>query len=153
MNIKIAGQSSGIEFPESRKTGFHQHHFSEPFPDLEHSIMSKSVDTLFWSSLGKKGPLLFGEECASAALWMFLALLQRCVLLLLRIEPYVPTGIIFAFPLLLQVMNSDSNNMIAIAAKKHDSLFFHHSVCWQICTIFERKLSCIAGADSRRNHG
>ena len=69
--------------------------------------MSKSVDTLFWSSLGKKGPLLFGEECASAALWMFLALLQRCVLLLLRIEPYVPTGIIFAFPLLLQVFNFD----------------------------------------------
>ena len=73
--------------------------------------MSKSVDTLFWSSLGKKGPLLFGEECASAALWMFLALLQRCVLLLLRIEPYVPTGIIFAFPLLLQVFHFDLNIM------------------------------------------
>jgi len=67
--------------------------------------MSKSVDTLFWSSLGKRGPLLFGEECGSAALWMFLALLQRCLLILLRVEPYIPSGLIFAFPLILQVDN------------------------------------------------
>ena len=65
--------------------------------------MSKSIDTLFWSILGGKGPLLFGEECGSAAVWMILALAQRCILLLLRIERYVPSGLIFAFPMLIQV--------------------------------------------------
>ncbi len=62
------------------------------------------MDTLLWTSLGKRGPLLFGEECGSAALWVFLALLQRCILILLRIEAYVPSGLIFAFPLILQVI-------------------------------------------------
>jgi hypothetical protein len=65
--------------------------------------MSKSIDTLFWSSLGKKGPLLFGEECGSAAVWMLLALVQRSILILLRIESYVPSGLLFAFPMLIQV--------------------------------------------------
>lgn len=65
--------------------------------------MSKSIDTLFWNALGRKGPLLFGEECGSAAVWMLLVLIQRSILILLRIEQYVPSGLIFAFPILIQV--------------------------------------------------
>lgn len=65
--------------------------------------MGKSIDTFFWSSLGRKGPQLFGAECGSAAIWVFLALVQRGILTLLKVEQYIPSGLIFSFPLLIQV--------------------------------------------------
>ena len=77
---------------------------------VSHSLhqMSKSIDTLFWNSLGKRAPLLFGEECGSAALWTFLALIQRCILILLRLEAFIPSGFIFAFPIIIQVIHTNN---------------------------------------------
>mmetsp|Transcript_14638 Transcript_14638/g.24230 ORF Transcript_14638/g.24230 Transcript_14638/m.24230 type:complete len:284 (-) Transcript_14638:1106-1957(-) len=64
--------------------------------------MSKSIDSIFWTSLGNDGSLLFGKECGSAALWMILALVQRSVVAFLRIESFVPYGFLYSFPLLIQ---------------------------------------------------
>lgn len=65
--------------------------------------MSKSIDTLLWTFLGRKSCLLLAEECGSVTLWVFLSLIFRSVVLLLKLELFIPSGFYLAFPLLIQV--------------------------------------------------
>jgi hypothetical protein len=69
---------------------------------IKHQNMARSIEKL-WDLLGNDLSLLFGKECAAAAMWMFWCLLFRLVLLIVRLERYVAFGIIFAFPFLIQV--------------------------------------------------
>ncbi len=63
------------------------------------------METLFWDALGRKPSLVFGQECGSATIWMFVALLQRTIVWFLKLDGYFPFGLFFAFPLLVQVMH------------------------------------------------
>lgn len=56
-----------------------------------------------WDLLGKKLFLVFGVECASAAIWMVFALVLRSIIILVRLDNFVPSGVIFAFPYFIQV--------------------------------------------------
>jgi hypothetical protein len=60
------------------------------------------IDAL-WETLGGDAFQLFGRECGSSAIWMVICLFLRELLVLLRLESYCPYGIIFAFPLLIEV--------------------------------------------------
>jgi hypothetical protein len=68
-------------------------------------IETLGVENIWDNVLGKKVSQTFGQECASAAIWMFFILMLRSALLLLGLTPYVPNGIIFSFPYLIQVNN------------------------------------------------
>lgn len=59
-----------------------------------------------WNILGKKLSLLFGRESARAAIWMFIVLLLRMIVKVLRLDSIIPHGFIFAFPLLVQLVGS-----------------------------------------------
>jgi hypothetical protein len=61
------------------------------------------MEAIFWDFLGRKQALIFGEECGSATVWMLAALVQRTVICYLRLDSFIPYGLIFAFPLLVQV--------------------------------------------------
>jgi hypothetical protein len=62
-----------------------------------------------WEILGQKYFLIFGRECASAAIWMLFAMLLRFVLVMIRVEAYVPSGLVFALPYFIQVIVSSNN--------------------------------------------
>ncbi len=57
----------------------------------------------FWCSLGGNTAQLFGKESASSMVWMLISLSTRFLLQLFRIDSFVPFGLIFAFPYILQV--------------------------------------------------
>lgn len=59
---------------------------------------------MIWSALGGSPALLFGEECASVATWTFLVLLLRTVLYFTYAEPFIPNGLVYALPILIQVL-------------------------------------------------
>ena len=61
------------------------------------------METAFWDILGRKSSLVFGRECGSATIWMLSVLLQRTIIWLLGLDAFLPYGIIFAFPLIVQV--------------------------------------------------
>lgn len=56
--------------------------------------------------LGQELSILFGKECASASLFMFICLFLRFIVVLLNISPGFPSGFIFAFPLIIQMMKT-----------------------------------------------
>ena len=56
---------------------------------------------LLSEALGLELFQLFGYEAASCALWMFLSLVCRLILVIFQIESWVPYGLIFASPYLL----------------------------------------------------
>jgi hypothetical protein len=56
--------------------------------------------------LGQKLSILFGKECASASLFMFICLFLRFIVVLLNISKIIPVGLIFAFPLIVQMMQT-----------------------------------------------
>lgn len=56
-----------------------------------------------WNLLGKKMPILFGKECASAVIWMFSCLVLRFFLILCHLDTVIANGIVFAFPFFIQV--------------------------------------------------
>lgn len=64
---------------------------------------TKTVDIFVWNALGSSSAILFGEECASVAVWTFVVLLIRAVLYMINAEDFVPFGLLFAFPLLVEV--------------------------------------------------
>ena len=66
-------------------------------------IETLGVENVWDNILGKKASLTFGQECASATIWMFVILVLRTVLLLLGLTPFVPNGLVFSFPFLIQV--------------------------------------------------
>jgi hypothetical protein len=66
-------------------------------------IESLGVENVWDNILGKKASLTFGQECASAAVWMLVVLVLRSVLLLGGLEGALPRGVVFSFPLLIQV--------------------------------------------------
>ena len=45
-----------------------------------------------WDLLGKKLSLLFGRECAKVSIWMFFALIIRNIIIILKIDKYIPNG-------------------------------------------------------------
>lgn len=63
-----------------------------------------SLVSKVWKYLGTNLSLLFGTECACAAVWMFISLLLRSITVILRINSVVPYGIIFAAPLFIQLV-------------------------------------------------
>lgn len=65
--------------------------------------MSKSIDTKFWEFLGRKQCLLLGEECGSVAIWTFISLIFKGILIVLHLNTYIPSGFYLAFPFLIQV--------------------------------------------------
>ena len=60
------------------------------------------IETL-WDLLGRKLCLIFGKECASACVWMVCALILRTIIIAIRLENVIPSGIVFAFPYFIQV--------------------------------------------------
>lgn len=66
-------------------------------------IENFGVESL-WEVLGRKPAQLFGRECASSAIWMMVSLFIRFILIACKVHEYVPLGIIFAFPYLIQVI-------------------------------------------------
>ena len=60
------------------------------------------IETL-WDLLGRKLCLIFGKECASACVWMVCALILRTIIIAIRLEDVIPSGIVFAFPYFIQV--------------------------------------------------
>lgn len=69
-------------------------------------VSSKSIDLLIWNVLGGSPAITFGEECASVAVWTMVALLMRTILYFSFMEPYVPYGLVYAFPMFIEVTNS-----------------------------------------------
>lgn len=61
------------------------------------------VENLWDNILGKKVSQAFGQECASAAIWMCFILLVRSALSVVGWTSYVPNGLLFSFPYLIQV--------------------------------------------------
>lgn len=61
------------------------------------------MEAVLWDALGKKPAMVFGEEGGSAAIWMFISLIQRTILCFTGLDQYIPFGAIFAFPFLVQV--------------------------------------------------
>jgi hypothetical protein len=59
-----------------------------------------------WDMLGKKFCLIFGKECASACVWMLFSLFLRTVLIAIRLEHFVPCGMVFAFPYFIQLLGN-----------------------------------------------
>ena len=66
-------------------------------------IETLGVENVWDNILGKKVSQTFGQECASAAIWMFFILLLRSVIFLVGLAPHVPNGLIFSFPYFIQV--------------------------------------------------
>ena len=60
-----------------------------------------------WELLGQKLSQLFGRECASAAILMFISLCIRWVTYLLGLEDKLSLGLIFAFPLIVQLLTAN----------------------------------------------
>lgn len=76
--------------------------------------MSALLEKL-WELLGQKLSQLFGRECASAAVLMIISLSIRCFTYLVGIEDKIPSGFIFAFPFIIQMLTTslpfmDSSN-------------------------------------------
>mmetsp|Transcript_2251 Transcript_2251/g.4199 ORF Transcript_2251/g.4199 Transcript_2251/m.4199 type:complete len:265 (+) Transcript_2251:15-809(+) len=67
-------------------------------------IESLGVENVWDNVLGKKASQTFGQECASAAIWMFVILLLRTLLFLLGLTSSVPNGLIFSFPFFIQMV-------------------------------------------------
>jgi len=57
-----------------------------------------------WDLLGQPITQLFGKECASAAILMFLSLGIRFVVVTIGMGNIVPAGFIFAFPYFTQTL-------------------------------------------------
>lgn len=68
-----------------------------------------AVEAVVWKLLNKEVSVHFGTECAAVATWTVIVMVIRFVLQLAKIIDYVPVGLIFAFPLIIQV----SDNLIA----------------------------------------
>ena len=66
-------------------------------------IENLGVENVWDNVLGKKVSQLFGQECASAAIWMLTVLLLRSTLCMLGLVTYIPNGLIFSSPFLIQV--------------------------------------------------
>lgn len=64
--------------------------------------MLKGIE-LIWVQLGRKSSQIFGNDCACAAIWMFLILWIRLLVGLLKLNSYIPYGEMFASPLFLSV--------------------------------------------------
>jgi hypothetical protein len=45
-----------------------------------------------WDLLGRKLSLLFGRECAKVSIWMFFALIIRNIIIILKLDKYIPNG-------------------------------------------------------------
>jgi len=65
--------------------------------------MSAIVNILS-SVLGKKLALLFGKECLRSATWMCISLFVRYLVVVFYLESYIPVGIIFSFPYIIQLV-------------------------------------------------
>lgn len=76
---------------------------SSPSPSSSSSGSKRSIELYFWNILGSSVAVLFGEECAAAACWTILVLTIRCILYCTYLEPYVPYGLIYALPVLVEV--------------------------------------------------
>ena len=72
------------------------------------------MDVALWNILSRKSCLTFGRECGSVIIWAIFSLTMRTILVLLRIENYVPRGFIFAFPLLMQVDTNEFFNIFLL---------------------------------------
>ena len=66
-------------------------------------IESLSLENIWENILGKRVSQIFGQECASAAIWMFFVLLLRTILILCGLSSFVPHGVLFSCPLFIQV--------------------------------------------------
>jgi hypothetical protein len=62
-----------------------------------------AVEAIVWKLLNKEVSVHFGTECAAVATWTVIVMVIRFVLQLAKIIDYVPVGLIFAFPLIIQV--------------------------------------------------
>lgn len=78
-----------------------------PVPPQAAPRQGKSMNIIerFWTILGGSTALLFGRESASAMSWMLIALSARFLVQLFRLDGFVPIGILFASPYVLQVIN------------------------------------------------
>ena len=59
-----------------------------------------------WDLLGKKVVQIFGKECASASVWMFFTMCLRAMFITLKLDSWVPYGIIFALPYFIQQLGN-----------------------------------------------
>lgn len=56
------------------------------------------------SILGKKLALLFGKECLRSSTWMCISLFIRYLVSVFYLEKYIPIGMIFSFPYIIQIV-------------------------------------------------
>ena len=67
------------------------------------NIRNMFIDKL-WGTFRVKQVLTFGKECSIASSMMFVSLLMRLLLRVLRIDWFVPNGFVFANPFVIQVI-------------------------------------------------
>ena len=63
-----------------------------------------AIVNLFSSILGKKLALLFGKECLRSSTWMCISLFIRYLVSVFYLEKYIPIGMIFSFPYIIQIV-------------------------------------------------
>ena len=61
------------------------------------------IESIF-ELLGQKISQVFGKDCASASILMFISLGIRLIVILSGTEKYLPLGLIFASPYLVQML-------------------------------------------------
>lgn len=90
-------------------------------------IESLGVENVWDNVLGKKASQTFGQECASAAIWMFVILILRTFLSLMGLISSVPNGLIFSFPFFIQVIIAEG---IYVNISYQLFLAYHYDVHW-----------------------
>lgn len=68
-------------------------------------IENLNMENIWDNILGKKVSQTFGQECASAAIWMFFVLFLRSILLVFGVMSYIPNGLLFSFPFFIQLLS------------------------------------------------
>lgn len=62
-----------------------------------------SLDFKVWKVLDRPPYIAFGKECLNSTIWTYLILIFKALISFFQIESYIPSGLLFALPLLIQV--------------------------------------------------
>lgn len=63
-----------------------------------------AIVNLLSTILGKRLALLFGKECLRSSTWMCISLFIRYLVSMFYLENYIPVGMIFSFPYIIQLV-------------------------------------------------
>lgn len=102
-----------------------------------------AVEAIVWKLLNKEVSVHFGTECAAVATWTVIVMVIRFVLQLAKIIDYVPLGLVFAFPLIIQV----SYDLIAFV--RISALIADATDLFQIFTNVEREITAVGHSTGR----